>query len=269
MRPADNTEITGVVEGVPFVALPPGGVTGPAPLVVTWHLMDAPRSESAMAAALPMTGLPAWRVYLGLPMFGARAPKGGAEEFFALAASDYVLNVAEPVVEQAAAEFPSVVAALRDRLSITDSPVGVAGGSAGAGVALEVTARADVPVAAAALVSPVCSLRGAVGANERSFGVEYEWSERSSAVADKYDYVRRAKELGVPVLLVVGGDDDPGFREPAVELRAALGAEAKLVEVPGMAHALAEEPGVEAAPQTEHAEVADAEFTAWFARYLR
>jgi hypothetical protein len=39
----------------------------------TWHLMDAPRSEAAMAAAVPLDGLDAWRVYFGLPDTGARA----------------------------------------------------------------------------------------------------------------------------------------------------------------------------------------------------
>jgi hypothetical protein len=32
--------------------------------VVAWHLHDPPRSETAMATALPLRGLPAWRVYL-------------------------------------------------------------------------------------------------------------------------------------------------------------------------------------------------------------
>jgi hypothetical protein len=51
--------ITGIAAGVPFVALEPENVTGPAPLIVTWHLMDAPASEAAMAAAIPMAGVPA------------------------------------------------------------------------------------------------------------------------------------------------------------------------------------------------------------------
>ncbi len=49
--------------------------------MVVLHLMDPPRSEAAMAAALPLAGVPAWRAYLGLPMFGARMPPGGQEEF--------------------------------------------------------------------------------------------------------------------------------------------------------------------------------------------
>jgi hypothetical protein len=57
-----------VAAGVPFVAVPPE--TGPrpaAPAVVAWHLQDAPRTEAAFAAALPLAGLDAWRIYLGCP----------------------------------------------------------------------------------------------------------------------------------------------------------------------------------------------------------
>jgi hypothetical protein len=35
--------------------------------------MDAPRNEAAFAAALPLDELDAWKVYLGLPTFGARS----------------------------------------------------------------------------------------------------------------------------------------------------------------------------------------------------
>ncbi|NIJ11482.1 dienelactone hydrolase [Saccharomonospora amisosensis] len=260
----DRGPMRGTAAGVPFVALPPADDRTAAPLVVAWHLMSPPRSEQAMSAALPMAGLAAWRVYLGLPMSGERAPAAGEEEFFRLAAQDYVLNVAEPVTEQAAAEFPAVVAELRQRLSAADTPVGVLGGSAGATVALEVMARQDVPVDAAALVSPVTQLAPAVAANERNYGVTYHWSERSRAVARRYDFVRRAEELTGHVLLVVGERDDIAFREPASALRDALGERARLVVIPGMEHALAEEPGIEQAPQTEHAALVDAEVTEWF-----
>lgn len=222
-----------------------------------------------MAAALPMAGLHAWRVYLGLPMFGERAPAGGPEEFFRLAGEDYVLNVAEPVTEQAAAEFPAVVDELRERMPIADTPLGVVGGSAGATVALEVMARQDAPVAVAAVVSPVTQLASAVAANERTYGVTYPWSERSLAAARRYDFVRRADELTGDVLLVVGERDDVAFREPAAALRDALAERARLVVIPGMGHALAEEPGIEQAPQTEHAAAVDTELTEWFSPRLR
>ncbi|CAM3386246.1 prolyl oligopeptidase family serine peptidase [Kibdelosporangium persicum] len=249
--------ITGIAAGVPFVALKPAGVDGPAPLVVTWHLMDAPRTEAEMASALPMNDLPAWRVYFGLPMSGRRALPGGDEEFFALSAQDAVLNVFGPVTRQAADEFPAAVAALRAQLSISDGPVSVAGGSAGSMVAYEVIARGDVPIAAGAVVSPVTQLAPLIAANERRFEITYTWSEESREVAEHYDFVRRADEIHVPLLIVVGSDDDIAVREPA-----ALGhkeiAGSELVTIPGMRHEVV----------GRDAERVDAEFTRWFAKYI-
>ncbi|OZM72160.1 alpha/beta hydrolase [Amycolatopsis antarctica] len=256
--------VTGLAAGVPYLALPPQNHTGPAPLVVTWHMMDPPRTEAAMAAAVPMAGLPAWRVHFGLPMFGSRVPEGGPEAFYALAGQDYVLNVAGPVTERAADEFPAAVRELRRTLSIVDGPVGVVGGSAGGAVALEVMARAEVPITAAGLVNPVTTLAAVVAANERRYGVTYTWTERSRAVADRLDFVRRADELPGEVLLVLGGLDDISVTEPAARLAAALGGRGHLVTVDDLEHALAEEPGVDPAPQTPAAVTADAALTDWF-----
>jgi hypothetical protein len=48
--------------------------------VVAWHLLDSPRTEAALAAAVPLAGLDAWRIYFGLPLSGARLPEGGYPE---------------------------------------------------------------------------------------------------------------------------------------------------------------------------------------------
>src|SRR3981189_62451 len=65
--------ITGTAAGVPFTALPPAvTIDGPVPLLVTWHMMDAPCTNAAFAAALPMNRVPGWRVLLGMPLCGAR-----------------------------------------------------------------------------------------------------------------------------------------------------------------------------------------------------
>jgi pimeloyl-ACP methyl ester carboxylesterase len=258
--------ITGIAAGVPFVALPPSG-DGPAPLVVTWHLMDAPRSEAAMAAALPMTDVPAWRVFFGLPMSGRRALPGGDEEFFGLSAQDAVLNVFGPVTDQAATEFPAAVADLRTQLSILDGPIGVAGGSAGSMVAYEVMARAEVPIVAGAVVSPVSQLSPVIAANARRFEITYTWTDESRAVADYYDFVRRAEEIKVPLLIVTGAEDDIAVREPA-ELAHKEIAQSELVVIQGMGHALADGPGLDPTPQNEDAKRVDAEFTRWFKKYL-
>ena len=87
-----NATVSGVAAGVPYVALPPAGRHGghePAPLIIAWHLNDPPRSAAAMAAALPLSGAAAWRVYLDLPMHGQRQLPGGLEEFMQLGYQDH------------------------------------------------------------------------------------------------------------------------------------------------------------------------------------
>ncbi|HWI02677.1 MAG TPA: hypothetical protein VNT52_02460, partial [Acidimicrobiales bacterium] len=93
------------------------------------------------------------------------------------------------------------------------------------------------------------------------------------------DFVERADEIaahGQPaVLLAVGEDDEPeAFVGPATQLRDALRAgyddatRVELVTVPGMAHALAAEPGAEPEPQSPHAAEVDLHAVRWLSRHL-
>jgi dienelactone hydrolase len=248
---------------VPYVAVPPESGRADAPVVVGWHLMDPPRTEAALAAALPLAGLDAWRVYLGLPLTGAREPEGGPER---LGYEDAVLKMFGPAVFGAADEFPAALAALRDELGLAGDRLGVLGGAIGSLVAQQVAT--GTPVDAVVLVSPVAQLRPVVVANGRRYGVTYEWGPESDEVAARLDFVARAGEITAPTLLVVGADDDPdGILEPAAALHAALPG-SELRTVPGMAHALADAPGVEPAPQTPAAAEVDRIATDWFRRHL-
>jgi hypothetical protein len=74
---------------------------------------------------------------------------------------------------------------------------------------------------------------------------------------------------------VVGADDDEdSILLPAERLSAAIAdragdaARSDVVVVDGMAHALAEEPGLEPAPQTAAAATVDGHAVEWFARHL-
>jgi pimeloyl-ACP methyl ester carboxylesterase len=267
--------ITDKAAGVPFVALPPPDDTVEgAPLVVVWHLADPPRSEVAMAAALPLHGLAAWRIFLGLPLSGSRLPGGDLDAFFELGYEDAVLKLFEPMTRQAVAEFPSALEELRLRLPLANGPVALVAASAGTFVALSVLADPgpDLSVHAVALISPALQLSAVVGANERRFGVTYPWSEASLRAADRLDFLARSDEIarsGCDILLVTGElDDEPGIRRPAAQLSRALSERATLVDIPGMAHALAEEPGLEPAPQTAHAARVDATVTEWLGHRL-
>jgi dienelactone hydrolase len=277
MPTSSSHAINGTAAGVPYTALPPGNDVANPPLVLIWHLMDPPCTDAAMAAALPMTALRAWRVYLGLPLTGRRLPAGGFDELMRLGYADAVLNLFGPILSQAIDEAPAAVAAARAELGIAEGPIGVAGGSLGAAVAEGVIADRALPVTAAALVNPAVRVAGAVAANERRYAMRYEWTDAARAIADRFDFLRRAAEIAsrAPLLLLVSGEnDDPEFRADAEALRRELTSSCgerthvKWHSIPGMPHHLAEPPGTEPAPQNGHAAAVDDAFTSWFAEHL-
>ncbi|NKY35644.1 prolyl oligopeptidase family serine peptidase [Nocardia speluncae] len=269
--------ITGTAAGVPYTALPPDGkVDAPAPLIVTWHMLDAPRTDAAFAAALPMAGVPAWRVHLGMPMCGARMVDGRLDAVLELARQDPLLSYLAPFAQQAADEFPAALAALRDQLPIDEEPVGILGASLGGIVALQVLCTESIPVRHIALVNPAVRIRSVVPLTEGITGHPYEWTAEAERVADRLDFVARAAELTVaPPLLVVSGEEDhPDLRADAAALvdtlrhRSAQPDNAELVSVPNLAHPLADEPGLEPAPQSSEAKTVDDILTQWFRRQL-
>lgn len=276
-----GSPIVGRAAGVPYVAMPPASEpTESTPVVIAWHLMDPPRTEAAFAAALPLDGLDAWRIYLGLPLMGSRLPAGGFEEFMRLGAEDAVMNLYGPVCRQAAEEFPVAYAEFRDRLGLgSAATIGVLGGSHGAAVALTVLAERPMAIEAAVLVSPLVQLRPIVKAAGEQYGVTYAWSEESETVADQIDFVARAGEVGreePAVRLVVGaGDHAEAVLQPAASLRDALADRyaradrVDLVTIEGMEHALADGPGMEPAPQLPHAAAVDRHAVEWLQRHLR
>jgi hypothetical protein len=282
----DPAATTGLAAGVPYVALPPEGSTAQqaqaAPAVFVWHLMDPPRTERAMSAALPLVGLPAWRIYLGLPLSGSRLPAGGLDEVQRLGYEDAVEHLHGPITFQAAAEFPAVHAELRKVLGFADGPIAVVGASNGSAVAqlviADVAAGAGIDIAAAVLISPVTELRTTVQALAARFGFTYEWRDTTTAMADRLDFVRRAADVAATqpaVRLVVGAEDDlVGIVEPARRLERALrgiyddAGRIDLVEVAGMAHALADEPGTDPSGQTANAAAVDRLAAQWLQRFV-
>ena len=277
---SDAMPIVGRAAGVPFIAKPPFTRSFEvAPIVITWHLMDPPRTEAAMASALPLDGLDAWRIYLGLPMTGSRLPAGGADEIMRLGSEDAVSNLYGPIIIGAAQEFPAALAELREQLGARSACVGLMGGSAGAAVAQLVMAEGDTSVEATVLVSPMVQLRLTVAAVGRHFGVEYGWTDPSNAVADRLDFVARAGEIArrqhePPIMMIVGDADDAEFLDSARAMHAELDRvyadpdRVRLVTIAGMPHALAEEPGIEPAPQSANAAEVDVFAAQWFRQHL-
>lgn len=271
--------LTGTAAGVPYVALPSTAVDaagdgGPDRMIVAWHGFDPPRTEAALAAALPMTGVPAWRVFLGLPTTGGRLPDGGLDELAARGSRDYLVELLAPAVERAAGELPEALAELRVRLGAADGPIGLAGFSAGATAALLTLAEGAVPIAAAALVAPVAIPGRVVAALERRFGFAYAWSVENHGAARRLDFTERAGEVaerGCPLLLISGENDDIVPPADTAALKEALGRHgARGVEAVTfrMGHALAAEPGTTAAPPIAEAVSVDGALTDWFRRHL-
>ena len=124
-------------------------------------------------------------------------------------------------------------------------------------------------IAAVVLVNALVSLRAAQPILEQLQGRPYTWSPASEATADRMDLVTRAAEFGdTPVRLIVGADDHPGaIVAPARELAAALRV-GDLVEIAGLAHPLADEPGVAPAPQWELAREVDRFASEWLAHHV-
>jgi dienelactone hydrolase len=267
--------LLGVAAGVPYVALPPTGGRQRGPLVVAWHGLDPPRNQQAMAATLPLVRLAAWRVYLGLPMTGAHAPAGGPQQ----GVGDVMGTLVGPMVERAVAELPAAVAALRTRLPVDDGPIGLLGGQVGAAVALLALAEATVPVRAAALVRPMVQLERVVGGNQPRRNPQDQQTTPAGTVAGRLDFLARVSEIAArdpqPAVLLVGGaGDDAGVGEAAERLWQALAGRYRdpgrvaLLLVPGLAPALAAEPGTDPAPHAPHAARVDAAVTGWLGRHL-
>lgn len=269
--------ITGTAAGVPFTALPPAGTTdGPAPLIVTWHMLDAPRTDAAFARALPMTGVPAWPVHLGMPLCGARMVGGRLDRHVELAREDILMAYLVPVIHQAIDEFPAALAELRRQLPVDEGPISVLGASLGGAVALQVLATPPTPIGAVALVNPSVRVSAGVELLAAGLGQPYQWTAESRRTADDLDFVARAGDLtGQPPLLMVSGEQDhPALREDAAALVRALREryahpdEIELRSVPDLAHPLADEPGLEPAPQLPTTMVVDQILTDWFRRRL-
>jgi predicted esterase len=241
---------TVTLDGVPAVLRVPPQVTQPP--VLLWHGFGPPESEEKLMSALPLDEVPAVKVYLGLPLFGSRAPAGGMQDLARRQQEDVALQVFEPIVIGAVKELPKVVKALAEGGCMrAGEPVATIGFSAGGAAVLAALAERRVPINAAVTLNASTGLSESVGAYERATGRSYEWSQRSRALAARSDAVKRAADIarGTPALLLIHGADDPMLRlESAQKLYDALrplymraGAESRLQLniVAGLQHAIA------------------------------
>ncbi|WP_394339749.1 prolyl oligopeptidase family serine peptidase [Murinocardiopsis flavida] len=270
--------LTGVAADVPFLAIPPAiGTDTAAPLVICLHAFEPPRSEAALAGTLPLAALPAWRCYLGLPMFGERLPEGGVAEINRLGQADYLLRLFGPVVDRAAAELPAAIAELRRRLPVADGPVGIMGVGAGGAAALLALLETDLDIGAMGVVNAIVSPTPVIEARDRRLGTGYAWTDDARKAVAWLDLTARAGELAAraqpPLLIATGEHDDVIAPDLGADLYAALephyrpGALRHLV-VPDLGHAMGPEPGLAPGPPAPGNVLADRALTEWFHLHL-
>jgi len=208
----DLLVVTTELAGVPAILRIPTRIEKPP--IVLWHGFGPPASEQALMEVLPLDDVPAIKVYLGLPLFGKRAPSGGMEDLVRRQKQDVGLKVFEPVVAVAANELPRVVRELKQQGCMKrNDKIGLFGFSAGGASALIALAERSVGVRAAVLLNPSTGLTASVEAFERATKQSYTWTPKSRALAARTDAVQRAADIakGTPtpaVLLLEGTQDD-------------------------------------------------------------
>jgi len=274
--PALAKAIRGVtVNGVPFLALPPDDPASAKALIILWHGADPPRTEEALAAAVPLSTVPAWRVYLGMPGHGARTPPGGFEEIMRLAAEDAITLVYQPRIEGALAELPEALNDVRTGLGIDSSlPMGIFGFSQGGAAALLAVSRQVLPLKAAATYGAVVDMIALIDTLSSCYGMSYEWTPERKALAEQMSTVHRADALaasGAALLLAAGAADPLPVQAVSEELAEEIrtrGGTAEYRVLPDLPHGFVDEPGEQAATQGTAARTIDDLISSWFLEHL-
>ena len=225
-------------------------------------------------AALPLDDVPAVKVYLGLPMFGARTLPGGNAELVrrqTRRSRDVGIRAGS---HGGGERIARVVQALeRHRCIQRGEAIGLFGFSAGGAAVLYALAEADVRVDVAVTLNASTGLSASVKAYERATKEPYPWTEAARRLARRSDAVGRAKDIAAgnppPALLIIHGADDKMLTPAiAVTLHDALKPlyqEAKasqrlqLTVTPGLAHGWAD---------TASVETLRSSIAAWFHTYL-
>jgi predicted esterase len=252
---SDSRGETAIVEtrlaSVPAVVRVPANVSQPP--ILLWHGFGPPASERALMEALPLDDVPAIKVYLGLPQFGAREAPNGREVMVRRQNEDLGRLVFEPIVVGAARELPAVIAALQELQCMrTQDKVGLFGFSAGGAAALLALAEGTAPIGTAVVVNASTGLTASVQAFERATHKKYAWSDYTRELARRTDAVQRAADIARnrPALLILHGADDAmlpaenviAVRDALAPFYATAGAEQRLqvTLVDGLSHGWAD-----------------------------
>ena len=270
--PGTVRTIETTLAGVPALVRIPRSITKPP--IILWHGFGSPDSERALMDALPLDEVPAVKVYLGLPLFGARLPAGGNAELGRRQATDLASLLFEPSVMGAANELSSVLKALEAHGCVkAHDAIGLFGFSAGGAAVLFALAEAQVPVSAVVTLNASTGLTASVNAFERAMKQPFAWTDRARQLARQSDAPGRAQDIAagqpLPSLLIIHGNEDAMLTPQVARTlndalapfyqRAKAGQRLQLELVPGMTHTWAD---------AEHIEPLRKSIAAWFDRYL-
>lgn len=184
-----------------------------APPIVLWHGFGPPASAAALLEALPLDEVRAIKVYLDLPLFGARAAAGGHAELARRQTEDLAGLLFAPAVLGAAAELPAVRDALTTGACLRpEESLALFGFSAGGAAVLYALAERQVPLRAAVVVNASTGLEASVHAWERATRRTFPWSAGARDIAARSDALQRHAEIAAgdppPALLIVHGAQD-------------------------------------------------------------
>jgi len=251
---AEDEVVNTTLGGVPAVVRVPKSVDHRP--VILWHGLGPPASPAELMQALPLAQVHAVKVYLGLPLTGARTPTDDADSLVQRQKRDYGTLIFKPIVIGAADELPAVVAALRERHCLAkDGAVDLFGFSAGGSAVLAALTEQKVKIAAAITVNAPTGLEQAIGAVERATKHPYVWSTEAREVAKQTNFAGHAAQIArshPALLLVQGADDSVSSAQEAEALVHALepgytGKEQRinLVVLPGVTHQWIQAPGLD------------------------
>lgn len=216
----DPTITRTTLAGVPAILRIPAHIGKPP--IILWHGFGPPASEDAMMEALPLDDVDAVKVYLGLPLFGARAPAGGTKELARRQSEDVGLELFKPVVAGAADELPAVVEALRSNGCMQQgSAIRLVGFSAGGAAALYALSQGKVKIDAAVLINTSTGLSASVRAYEQATKRNYAWSPASRELAKQTDAIAHTADIArhhSSLLFLQGANDSVIDSRAASEL---------------------------------------------------
>ena len=273
-----------VIAGAPVLLRHPPQGRVKAPLIILLHGFGPPGSEQALADALPLEDVHAYKAYVGLPLFGARMPAGGMAEVGRRQVEDCVLKVYLPVAEGVLRDVSSVVDGVRERFPIAlDAGIGLFGFSGGGVAAQLARIESEVPISATVLCGAPKNLNASVAAVERAIKIKYSWTEKARAVVRRLDPITHASEIArrapPPAILLLLGDHDEYFSvRDARELHDALASayhstgvtdRVSLQILPGMTHCFAAAADSAGTMRLSDASPVRAAAAAWFTKYLK